>query len=63
MPKELIPERIDKLILLGRKRIFINYNKQTILYYKIYALDIYKIIISSNMDFFENTPGSTIKNY
>jgi hypothetical protein len=50
-------------MLLGKERILINYDKQTISYYKIYTLDIYKIIISSNIDFFENTPRNTIRNY
>jgi hypothetical protein len=63
VPKKSIPERADKLIPLGRKGIFINYDKQITSYYKVYAPDIYKTIISSNMDFFENTPGSTIGNY
>jgi hypothetical protein len=61
--KESIPERADKLISLGREGIFIGYDKQTILYYRIYTLDIHKTIISSNVDFFENTPRNTIRNY
>jgi hypothetical protein len=63
MPKKSIPKKTNKLILLGRKGIFIDYNKQTIAYYKIYIPDIYKTIISSNIDFFKNIPRNTIRNY
>jgi hypothetical protein len=63
MLKELIPEKTNKLIPPGKERIFISYNKQTTSYYRIYALDIHKTIISSNIDFFENIPRSTIRNY
>jgi hypothetical protein len=63
MLKESIPKKANKLIPLGREGIFISYNKQITLYYRIYTLDIHKTIISSNMDFFENTPRNIIKNY
>ena len=48
---------------IGREGIFISYNKNTIAYYKVYAPNIYTIIISSNIKFFKDLPGSSIKNY
>jgi hypothetical protein len=63
MLKKSIPEKTNKLIFPKRERIFINYDNQIISYYKIYTLDIYKTIISSNIDFFENTLGNIIGNY
>jgi hypothetical protein len=58
-----MPKKVDKLMFLGKEGIFIGYDKQTISYYRSYAPYIYKTIISSNMDFFKNTPGSAIRNY
>ena len=40
-----------------------GYNKNTIAYYRVYAPNIYTIIISSNVKFFKNLLGSSIKNY
>ena len=47
----------------SREGIFIGYNKKTIAYYRVYALDLHKTIVLSNVRFFENTPGSLIENY
>ena len=48
---------------ISRDGIFIGYNKNTIAYYRVYALNIYTTIISSNIKFFKDLPGSSIKNY
>ena len=50
-------------MLISREGIFIGYNENTIAYYRVYAPDIYTIIILSNIKFFEDLPGSFIKNY
>ena len=48
---------------ISREGIFISYNKNTIAYYKVYAPNIYTIIILSNVRFFKDLLGSSIKNY
>jgi hypothetical protein len=58
-----ISEKTNKLISFRKKGIFINYNKYIIIYYQIYAPDMYKMIISNNIDFYENIPGNSIGNY
>jgi len=56
-------EKANKLILLKKKGIFINYNKQIIIYYRIYIFNIYKTIFSNNIDFYKNIPSNIIENY
>ena len=48
---------------IGREGIFIEYNKHTIFYYKLYISNIYIIIISSNIKFFKNILDNSINNY
>ena len=58
-----LPGRQDKLMPTKREGIFMEYDKNTIAYYIIYALNIYTTILLSNVRFFENIPGSTINNF
>ncbi len=48
---------------IGRKGIFIDYNKNTTAYYYVYTPDIYTTVISSNVKFFKDLLGSLINNY
>ena len=61
--RESFFDKQDKLILIKREKVFIGYNKHTISYYRLYILDIYIIIIFSNIKFFKDIPGSSINNY
>ena len=47
----------------GREGIFIGYNKNTTTYYHVYALNMYTIVILSNVKFFKDLLGSLINNY
>jgi len=40
-----------------------GYNKYITSYYRLYTLDIYIIIIFSNIKFFKDIPDSFINNY
>ena len=56
-------DRHDKLMPTGREGIFMGYDEKTTAHHRVYAPDLHKTIVSSNVRFFENTPGSSIENY
>jgi hypothetical protein len=60
---KLIFEKVNKLILLRKERIFMGYNKYTISHYRIYISNIYKMIILNNINFYKNIPKNLIRNY
>ena len=58
-----LPGRQDKLMPTGREGIFMGYDEHTTTHYRVYAPDIHTTVISSNVKFFEDLPGSSIDNY
>ena len=61
--RESLPRRQDKFIPPSRESIFIGYNEYTTVYKRVYIPDIYITIILSNIKFYKDLPGSSIKNY
>jgi len=46
-----------------REKVFIEYNKHTTSYYKLYIFNIYITIIFNNVKFFKDIPSNFINNY
>lgn len=61
--RESLPDRQDKLMPTGREGIFMGYDTKTTAHHRVYAPDLHRTIISSNVRFFEDIPGSSINNY
>jgi hypothetical protein len=61
--RESLPGRQDKFMPPGREGIFMGYDEHTTAHHKVYAPDMHTTIMSSNVRFFEDTPGSSIENY
>jgi hypothetical protein len=58
-----LPGRQDKYMPSGREGIFMGYDENTTAHYRVYAPDMHTTVISSNVTFFEDLPGSSIDNY
>ena len=58
-----LPGRQDKFMPPGREGIFMGYDEYTTAHYRVYAPDMHTTVISSNVTFFEDLPGSSIDNY
>jgi Reverse transcriptase (RNA-dependent DNA polymerase) len=61
--RDSLPDRRDKFMPTGREGIFVGYDEQTTAHHRIYAPDMHTTIVSSNIQFFEDIPGSSIENY
>jgi hypothetical protein len=60
-PKSLlIHRRHNKLIDRGRVGVFLSYMDGTIKNYKVWVLDMKKVIITSNINFSEGEKGGSI---
>lgn len=61
--RESLPGRQDKLMPTGREGVFMGYDEHTTSHHRLYAPDMHTTIVSSNVKFFEDIPGSSINNY
>jgi hypothetical protein len=61
--RESLPGRQDKFMPTGREAVFMGYVENTTKHHRIYAPDMHKTTVSSNVRFFEDTPGSSIENF